>query len=292
MAVHVDDVRGSAWGQFTDGINVEFGKNRVQYRTFEWQNFEQGLFEVYHYREVDQIAGQVARILEEEAKDLGTVFGRTLEGPDSGVGLQIARGIPPKQRGHHDVPRFGNQHRWDGTTRGKQDVPLRHRRPAPAGTRRPRRPRPHSVQPGDVRQPMDGEPAEWQLGASAGVDVRRRRPLRGAWARCREREPHPRRLPNRAPSKRLDQSAGLEAAVLGQAVWAYVADIYGMPTIANVLYMTRITRSVESGVPLGHRILSWTIWPRKCGPITCGTPHVGTKGSLPPLGKPQGQANG
>ena len=39
---------GAAWGQFTDGINVEFGKNRVQYRTFEWQYFEQGLFEVYH----------------------------------------------------------------------------------------------------------------------------------------------------------------------------------------------------------------------------------------------------
>ena len=67
--------------QFTDGLNVEFGKNRVQHRTFEWQYFEQGIFEVYHYREGDQIAGQVARILEEEAKDLGPMFGRTMEGP-------------------------------------------------------------------------------------------------------------------------------------------------------------------------------------------------------------------
>ena len=67
--------------QFTDGLNVEFGKNRVQHRTFEWQYFEQGMFEVYHYREGDQIAGQVARILEEEAKDLGPMFGRTMEGP-------------------------------------------------------------------------------------------------------------------------------------------------------------------------------------------------------------------
>ena len=50
--------------------------------------------------------------------------------------------------------------------------------------------------------------------------------------------------------QRLDQSSGLEAAVLGQAVWSYVAEIYGMPTIANVLYMTRITRSVESGFRL------------------------------------------
>ena len=37
---------------------------------------------------------------------------------------------------------------------------------------------------------------------------------------------------------------------LGQAVWAYVADIYGLPTIANVLYMTRITRSPENGFRL------------------------------------------
>ena len=51
-------------GQFTDGMNVAFGKNRVQYRSFEWQYFEQGVFEVYHYREGDQIAGQVSRILE------------------------------------------------------------------------------------------------------------------------------------------------------------------------------------------------------------------------------------
>ena len=70
-----------ASAQFTDGLNVAFGKNRVQYRTFEWQYFEQGMFEVYHYREGDQIAGQVARILEEEAKALAPLFGRNLKGP-------------------------------------------------------------------------------------------------------------------------------------------------------------------------------------------------------------------
>ena len=32
-------------------MNVAFGKNRVQHRTFEWQVFEQGNFEVHHYRE-------------------------------------------------------------------------------------------------------------------------------------------------------------------------------------------------------------------------------------------------
>ena len=41
-----------------------------------------------------------------------------------------------------------------------------------------------------------------------------------------ESEAHPRRLSNGAFG-RLDQSAGREAAVLGQAIWAYVSDIYG-----------------------------------------------------------------
>ena len=69
------------WGQFTDGLNVEFGKNRVQHRGFEWNYFEEGMFEVYHYREGDQIAGQVTRILSEEAKALAPMFGRSLAGP-------------------------------------------------------------------------------------------------------------------------------------------------------------------------------------------------------------------
>ena len=68
-------------GQFTDGLNVEFGKNRVQYRTFEWQYFEQGMFEVYHYKEGERVAGQVARILSDEAKSLEPLFGKPLDGP-------------------------------------------------------------------------------------------------------------------------------------------------------------------------------------------------------------------
>ena len=62
-------------------MNVAFGKNRVQHRTFEWQVFEQGNFEVHHYREGDQIAGQVTRMLQREADALAPMFGRQLEGP-------------------------------------------------------------------------------------------------------------------------------------------------------------------------------------------------------------------
>ena len=50
--------------------------------------------------------------------------------------------------------------------------------------------------------------------------------------------------------RQLELASGLDAALLGQAMWSYVADIYGLPTVANVLYMTRVTQSVESGFRL------------------------------------------
>ena len=71
----------TTWGQFTDGLNVEFGKNRVQHRGFEWTYFEEGMFEVYHYREGDQIAGQVTRILSEEAKPWPPCLAEALRDP-------------------------------------------------------------------------------------------------------------------------------------------------------------------------------------------------------------------
>ncbi|MEZ4984269.1 MAG: hypothetical protein R2795_04400 [Saprospiraceae bacterium] len=33
----------------------------------------------------------------------------------------------------------------------------------------------------------------------------------------------------------------------GQAFWYYVAEVYGLPTVSNLLYLTRINRSVETG---------------------------------------------
>ena len=61
---------------------------------------------------------------------------------------------------------------------------------------------------------------------------------------------------------------------LGQAVWAYVADIYGLPTIANVLYMTRITRSPENGFRLATGSFLQN-WPWRFEITTCVVPPLG-----------------
>ena len=40
---------------------------------------------------------------------------------------------------------------------------------------------------------------------------------------------------------------GMAGWSVGQALWSYVADVYGTAVIPNILYMTRVSRNPDSG---------------------------------------------
>ena len=44
----------------------------------------------------------------------------------------------------------------------------------------------------------------------------------------------------------FNKLSGEEAVQAGHALWSYIADSYGEASIPNVLYMTKVSRSVES----------------------------------------------
>ena len=46
----------SSSAQFYQGSNLDFGKNRVQYREFEWYFYPTEHFEVYYYQGGEQLA--------------------------------------------------------------------------------------------------------------------------------------------------------------------------------------------------------------------------------------------
>ena len=238
-----------ACAQFTDGMNVAFGKNRVQHRTFEWQVFEQGNFEVHHYREGDQIAGQVTRMLPREADALAPMFGRQLEGPlqvlvfnsqeefrQSNVGVMLAQ---------DEASNLGGSARLVGSkmfvyaTGDRRSV-----------TWQVREGLAHVL----FNQTM--YETDWSQAIRSGNVVQSpswmsdglaRYAARGLDAASQESILD---LCRRDAFRQLELASGKNAALLGQAMWSYVADIYGLPTVANVLYMTRVTQSVESGFRL------------------------------------------
>ena len=47
--------------------------------------------------------------------------------------------------------------------------------------------------------------------------------------------------------KNLNRLSGTEAVIAGHAVWRYIAETYGIAVFPNILYMTRISRNIESG---------------------------------------------
>ena len=46
---------------------------------------------------------------------------------------------------------------------------------------------------------------------------------------------------------KFNRLSGAEATIVGQSIWNYIAEVYGENVIPNILYMTRISRNIESG---------------------------------------------
>ena len=68
-------------GQFHDGSNVEFGKNRVQYQSFDWQYFPIDGAEVYYYQGGKALASHVVIDAPRWIKDVEELLDRTIEKP-------------------------------------------------------------------------------------------------------------------------------------------------------------------------------------------------------------------
>ena len=69
-----------ASGQFYDGSNMEFGKNRVQHRTFEWQYLPTSRAEVYYYQGGKAYANRITSEIKEWIEDVEGLYDRNFDG--------------------------------------------------------------------------------------------------------------------------------------------------------------------------------------------------------------------
>lgn len=72
---------GGAMGQFHDGLNMTFGKQRVQYRSFDWQYLPGDPFEVYHYQGGRSLAEFAMNALTLELPRVESTFQLRVTGP-------------------------------------------------------------------------------------------------------------------------------------------------------------------------------------------------------------------
>ena len=61
--------------QFYNGMNMEFGKNRVQWKDFHWSYYSHSAFDVYYYQGGDELANYVLEYAKKEIPQMEKRFG-------------------------------------------------------------------------------------------------------------------------------------------------------------------------------------------------------------------------
>lgn len=231
--------------QFYNGSHQEFGKNRVQYRDFRWQTYRFDDMDVHFYPEGRDVAQYAAMSAMHNRKDLEKFFDFKLE---DRVHLVVYNSLTDFRQSNVGLAAADAQHNVGGVTRiignkvfvyfeGDHALLDQQVRAGLAQLILEQ-----LLHGGNWREAMRNNSltgmSEWYTKGVVGFSA-------GPWDARGEARLRDGILSGRYD--RLDRLQGEDAALMGQALWQYVNDVYGAAVIPNVLYMTRVTRNPDSG---------------------------------------------
>jgi hypothetical protein len=232
-------------GQFYYGMQQDFGKSRVQYQDFQWSYYSFEKFDTYFYKQGRQVAQYVSKMAEVELKELEglldyrlgeklqlVVYNNLTDFKQSNVGLPHAEegnntGGLSKIVGSRLYVYFDGDHRnlKQQLRAGISQVLLQQlmfggnlREVVSNNTLITL---PDWYEAGLVAYLSDPNDFEYEQYAIDGV-------LSGRYAKF----------------KTIQKK---EAVYVGFSIWKYIGDVYSPKVIGQILYMTRVNRSIESG---------------------------------------------
>ena len=231
--------------QFYTGSNQEFGKNRVQYREFNWLYYPSGQFEVYFYQGGKDLAAYTFQSLDKELAPLETLFDYRLdetlqvvvynkqsEFRQSNIGLQDSEGsyniggtaqiVGSKMFVYYS----GSHAELDQQIRSNLSRVLFNQ----------------MMYGGDWKDVIKNSTSmampEW---FSEGLIRYSSTP----WDETNEN--FVRSGIATGAYNDFNHLSTADAGIAGHALWKHVAEVYGENVIPNILYMARVSRNVENG---------------------------------------------
>jgi len=234
----------AARGQFYNGSFQEYGKNRIQYQDFLWQYYRFDQLETYFYKGGRDVARYVALSAHANKKDLESFFDHTI---DERLQFVVYNSLTDFRQSNIGITtdetyNIGGVTRIVGTkifvyNEGDHALLDRQVRSGIAQVMLDR-----MMFGGNWREVMRNSALlnlpEWY---TKGVVAHATGPWEPAAAsRIRDGILNGR-------FDKLNRLTGEDATLAGQAIWAYVADVYGPSVIPNILYMTRVSRNPEGG---------------------------------------------
>ncbi len=234
----------AARAQFYNGSQVTFGKNRVQYTDFLWTYFRFNNFDVYYYLNGKELAQHVAdyagKYIPEIEKKLETTLDRKTqfivyntysELKQSNIGLMthtqyntggITHIIGTKVFLYFD----GNLNHFDQQIRGGITRLLLE----------------NIIYGGSIGSQVKNSTLinlpSWYIDGLVSYNSRN-------WDTELDNKVKDGILSGKY--KRFNHLIDEDAVLAGHSMWRYIAEKYGEENIANIAYMTRVNRSVESG---------------------------------------------
>lgn len=234
----------AAYTQFYQGSNQEFGKNRVQYREFDWLYYPGTHFEVYYYIGGDKLAEYVLMSAEKQLPEMEKFFDYTLEDK-----IQVLAYLKQSEFRQSNIGiTSDDQTNLGGTARIMGSKIFVYYEDS------------HAALDRQIRNSLARVVFSQMLYGGDWKDVLKSNTL---LSMPRWYEEGVIRFSAEGPSERaetfmrdqvmtgkfktLNRYYGDQAALGGQAFWSFVQNTYGESVIANILYMARISRNIETG---------------------------------------------
>jgi len=230
--------------QFYTGSSIEFGQNRVQYHSFFWQYYHFEEFKVYFYAGGKEHAEYVAKSAHkfqqelEEMMDYNLmeelefiVFNSQSEFKESNIGLRNdgstnIGGVTTVEGDKIFIYYEGDHDKLDRQIRSGIAKVMAFKMMYGDNWREALKNSSLITLP---KWYIDGYLAYMQGDWNTELDNELKSLLRGK------------------EFKSIHHLTGSDARLVGHGIWNYIADVYGEKMIPNILFMTRLSKNVESG---------------------------------------------
>ena len=235
---------GGLRAQFYQGTQQEYGKNRVQYQDFLWQNYRFDRLETYFYKGGRDLAQFVAQSGHKHLKELEREFDFTVDERLQFIVYTSLTDFRQSNIGLSADEQFniGGVNRIVGTKifvyyEGDHVLLDRQVRAGIAQVLLDQ-----MMYGGNWKEVLKNStllniPEWFNKGLVAHTA--------GPWDAATEA--HIRDGVMSGRYNKFNRLEGDEAVYAGQAIWSYVAEVYGPSVIPNILYMTRVSRNAENG---------------------------------------------
>lgn len=236
-----------------------FGKNRIQYRTFDWKIIRTSNFEIYYYQDGSQIANLTAQYAESEFDRITELLGYT---PYNRVKIFLFNS--PSELAQSNI----GLNTQGGLNRREQDLSKSRLELAFTGDQISfRRQIVHDVSMLFVYDMLYGGSLKDALQSSLLLTL----PdwfMPGiasyiAEGNSVDLDDYMREISLNRPVKKPSLLSGIEAERVGHSIWNYIVQKYGRDNVSNILNLTRIIRNEQSsisstlGVPYNRFLREW-----------------------------------